>query len=61
MALERLRTSAWEDALSAPLGRTEGELKIVLEAYLTRLVGHPPRATKFLREVRRLSVTGDRG
>jgi len=61
VALERLRTAAWEDALSAPLGRTEGELKIVLEAYLTRLIGHPPRATKFLREVRRLSVTGDRG
>ena len=61
VALDRLRTAAWEEALGAPLGRTEGELKVVLEAYLTRLIGHPPRATKFLREVRRLSVTGDRG
>ena len=54
-ALERLRIAAWEEALDTPLGRTEGELKTVLETYLTRLIGHPPRATKFLREVRRLS------
>jgi DNA repair protein RecO (recombination protein O) len=60
-ALERLRTASWEEALGASLGRTEGELKVVLEAYLTRLIGHPPRATKFLREVRRLSeIVGDR-
>jgi DNA repair protein RecO (recombination protein O) len=60
-ALERLRTASWEEALGASLGRMEGELKIVLEAYLTRLIGHPPRATKFLREVRRLSeIVGDR-
>ena len=60
-ALERLRAAGWEEAVVAPLGRTEGELKILLEAYLTRLIGSPPRATKFLREVRRLSViTGDR-
>jgi DNA repair protein RecO (recombination protein O) len=54
-ALERLRVAAWDEALGAPLGRTEGELKIVLETYLTRLIGYPPRSTKFLREVRRLS------
>ena len=60
-ALERLRTAAWEEALTLPLGRTEGELKTVLEAYLTQLVGHPPRATKFLREVRRVSnIVGER-
>jgi len=41
-----------------PLGRLEGELKTVLEAHMTRLVGHAPRATKFLREVRRLNVAG---
>ena len=56
VALERLRVASWEEALGAPAGRTEGELKIVLEAYLTRLIGQPPRATKFLREVRRLNV-----
>ena len=61
VALERLRTASWEEALGAPAGRTEGELKTVLEAYLTRLIGQPPRATKFLREVRRLSeIAGDR-
>lgn len=54
-ALERLRGSAWEEAVATPLGRTEGELKTALEGYLTRLMGHPPRATKFLREVRRVS------
>jgi hypothetical protein len=36
-------------------------LKTVLEAHLTRLIGQAPRATKFLREVRRLSeIVGDR-
>ena len=60
-ALERLRVAAWDEALVAPLGRTEGELKTVLETYLTWLIGHPPRATKFLREVRRLSdIAGTR-
>ena len=60
-ALARLRAGAWEDAISAAFGRTEGELKTVLEAHLTRLIGHPPRATKFLREVRRLSeIAGER-
>ena len=60
-ALERLRASAWDVAVATPLGRVEGELKAVLEAHMTRLVGHAPRATKFLREVRRLTrVGGDR-
>lgn len=60
-ALDRLRRVAWDDALTEPLGRTEGELKTLLEAHLTRLIGQPPRATQFLREVRRLSgMAGDR-
>jgi DNA repair protein RecO (recombination protein O) len=60
-ALERIRASAWDEAIGTPLGRLEGELKTVLEAHLTRLIGHPPRATKFLREVRRLTrIGGDR-
>jgi DNA repair protein RecO (recombination protein O) len=57
-ALERLRVSAWDEAVGTPLGRLEGELKTVLEAHMTRLVGQAPRATKFLREVRRLTRTG---
>jgi DNA repair protein RecO (recombination protein O) len=60
-ALEALRSSAWDEALLAPFGRLEGELKTVLESHVTRLIGQPPRATKFLREVRRLSRSaGDR-
>jgi len=60
-ALERLRAAAWEEAVGAPLGRTEGELKTVLEAHMTRLIGQASRATKFLREVRRLSeIAGER-
>jgi DNA repair protein RecO (recombination protein O) len=59
--LERLRASAWDEVVAMPLGRLEGELKLVLEAHLTRLIGQAPRATKFLREVRRLSeIAGDR-
>jgi DNA repair protein RecO (recombination protein O) len=60
-ALDRLRVASWEEALGTPLGRTEGELKTVLEAYLTRLIGQMPRSTKFLREVRRLPhIAGER-
>jgi len=54
-ALEHLRMAAWDEAIGTPLGRTEGELKTVLESYLARLIGQMPRSTKFLREVRRLS------
>ena len=51
-ALGRLSAVSWEEAIGAPLGRAEGELKTVLEAYLARLIGQMPRSTKFLREVR---------
>ena len=60
-AFERLSSAAWEEAVGTPLGRMEGELKTVLEAHMTRLIGQAPRATKVLREVRRLPRTaGDR-
>jgi len=60
-ALARLRAARWEEALVQPLGRIEAELRAVLEAHMTRLIGHPTRTAKFLREVRRLSETiGDR-
>jgi DNA repair protein RecO (recombination protein O) len=51
---ERLRSLSWEEALALPLGRAEAELAVVLETQVSRLIGHPPRATKFQREVRRL-------
>jgi len=60
-ALGRLRVARWEEAIAQPLGRLEGELRTALEAHMTRLIGHPTRTAKFLREVRRLSeTTGDR-
>src|SRR5437763_536855 len=50
-----------EEALAQPLGRLENELRAVLEAHMTRLIGQPTRTAKFLREVRRLSeTTGER-
>lgn len=60
-ALGRLRTLRWEEALADRLGRTEAELRAVLEEHMTRLIGQPTRTTKFLREVQRLSeTTGER-
>jgi hypothetical protein len=44
-----------------PMGRVEAELRAVLESHMSRLIGHPTRSAKFLREVRRLTkVGGDR-
>jgi hypothetical protein len=53
-AAERLRSLSWDEALALPLARTEADLAAVLEAQVARLIGHPPRATRFQREVRRL-------
>jgi len=61
-ALARLRSERWEDALAAPIGRRENELVALLEIHLSRLIGQPPRTTKFLRELRRLEpVSGGAG
>lgn len=51
---ERLRSLSWDEALAMPLARTQAELAAMLEAQVARLIGHPPRATRFQREVRRL-------
>jgi hypothetical protein len=60
-ALDRLRTLAWEESLAAPIGRAEPELRLLLDAHMSRLIGHPTRSAKFLREVQRLTgVSGDR-
>jgi DNA repair protein RecO (recombination protein O) len=55
-AAQRLRSLSWDEALALPLplARTEADLAAVLEAQVARLIGHPPRATRFQREVRRL-------
>jgi DNA repair protein RecO (recombination protein O) len=41
-------------ATAKALGRTEGELASVVDGYVSRLIGHPTRTPRFLREVRRL-------
>ena len=53
-AAERLRSLSWDEALALPLARTQAELTAVLEAQVARLIGHPPRASRFQREVQRL-------
>jgi DNA repair protein RecO (recombination protein O) len=53
VALTRLRSVAWAQALAGTLGASEGELRTVLDAQLARLAGHGSRATRFLREVSR--------
>lgn len=61
VALGRLRVLGWEEALTVPIGRAEPELRAVLDSHMSRLIGHPTRSAKFLREVQRLTgVSGDR-
>jgi DNA repair protein RecO (recombination protein O) len=53
-AVRRLRDGGWEDGLRLPLSRPlEGELALVLEAIVTRLMGHAPRASRFLAQTGR--------
>jgi hypothetical protein len=60
-ALGGLRARAWEEGLAMPMGRAEAELRAILESHMSRLIGHPTRSAKFLREVQRLTgVSGDR-
>lgn len=50
-ALKRLRVSAWSEATAVALGRAEVEIRELLDAQMTHLVGRPSRASRFLREV----------
>jgi DNA repair protein RecO (recombination protein O) len=56
--LARLRTTSWEEATVAPPARAEAELQQLLEAQVTGLIGQPPRASRFVREVERFSPLG---
>src|SRR5262245_58736002 len=56
-AFERLRSVSWDEAFALPLGRIEAEIAALLEAQVTRLIGHPTRSTKFQRDLQRLSPT----
>jgi DNA repair protein RecO (recombination protein O) len=51
--LARLRALAWAEATTARLGPTGRELRALLETHVSRLIGHPTRAARFLREVGR--------
>jgi DNA repair protein RecO (recombination protein O) len=60
-AFTRLRAARWEEAIASPLGPAGSELRAVLDAHLSRLIGQPTRSGRFIREVRRLSeVSGER-
>ena len=54
-ALRRLRTCSWPEATATPLGAAEGELRRILDAHVVHLSGRPPRATRFLEEVGKLT------
>ncbi len=52
-AFSRLRTLSWEEALGLGLGASEAALRALLDHHVSRLIGHPTRTTRFLREVAR--------
>lgn len=52
-ALKRLRRASWKEATADRLGTAEGELRGLLEEQTARLMGHPARTPKFLREISR--------
>jgi DNA repair protein RecO (recombination protein O) len=56
--LRRLRVCSWAEATATPMGAAEGELRRVLEAHVTHLSGHSPRAARFLEEVGKLPREG---
>jgi DNA repair protein RecO (recombination protein O) len=51
---EWIRAARWEEALVAPIGRSERELGALLETQVSRLIGQPTRTARFLRDVGRL-------
>jgi DNA repair protein RecO (recombination protein O) len=52
-ALSRLRTLSWDEAFGLGLGAWEVALRALLDHHVSRLIGHPTRTTRFLREVAR--------
>ena len=55
-ALKRLRRAGWDDSMTVPLGREEVELRSLLEAQVSTLIGQSTRSARFLREVHRVST-----
>jgi len=59
-ALARLPIMGWEEAMTAPLGRVEPDLREILDGQVARLAGTPARVPRFLREVASaFKVTGE--
>ena len=54
-ALRRLRAMSWSEAVAAPLDRAEEQVREIVDLHVARLVGQPVRASRFLREIERLS------
>lgn len=55
-ALRRLRRASWPEAMALPLGRAETELRALLEAHVSSLIGQSTRSARFLREMSRASA-----
>lgn len=55
LALSRLRTMAWDEAVGATLGAAERALRGLLERHVTVLTGQSPRSTRFVRAVEELT------
>lgn len=55
VALRRLSTGSWAEAVTVPIGRAETEVRAVLDTHIARLSGQAIRSTRFLRELGRLS------
>jgi DNA repair protein RecO (recombination protein O) len=53
-ALKRLRALRWDEALRLSLASAlEGELSVIVEGMIARLVGHAPRSSRFIAQMRR--------
>lgn len=61
--LTRLRSLRWEDALHLPLAAPlDGELTLVVDGVMARLIGQIPRSSRFLLQTRRaLSMVAEPG
>jgi DNA repair protein RecO (recombination protein O) len=53
--LKRLRRASWDESMTLPFDREELELRALLEAQVSGLIGQSTRSARFLREVRRVS------
>lgn len=56
-ALKRLRRASWAESMTLPFTREETELRSLLEAQVSGLIGQSTRSARFIREVRRVSTT----